>query len=80
LPDCALRGQPPEMAEERARHRLAAILAADVVGSSRLMQHDEAGTLAALKARRSEVLQPVVSRHHGLFIACIPQHCGSDQW
>jgi adenylate cyclase len=45
--------------------RLAAILAADVVGYSRLMERDEAGTLAALKARRSEVLQPVVSKHHG---------------
>jgi adenylate cyclase len=45
------------MAEERAQRRLAAILAADVVGYSRLMQRDEAGTLAALKVRRSEVLQ-----------------------
>ena len=33
------------MAEERAQRRLAAILAADVVGYSRLMQQDEAGTL-----------------------------------
>ena len=38
------------MAEERAQRRLAAILAADVVGYSRLMEEDEAGTLAALKA------------------------------
>jgi TolB-like protein len=53
------------MAEQRTQRRLAAILAADVVGYSRLMQRDEAGTLAALKARRSEVLQPVVSRHRG---------------
>ena len=36
------------MAEERARRRLAAILAADVVGYSRLTEQDEAGTLAAL--------------------------------
>ena len=54
-----------QMAEERAQRRLAAILAADVVGYSRLMQIDEAGTLAALKARRSEVLRPVVSKHRG---------------
>ena len=51
------------MAEDRARRRLAAIVAADVLGFSRLMQLDEAGTLAALKRRRSEVLQPVVSKH-----------------
>jgi adenylate cyclase len=53
------------MAEERAHRRLAAILAADVVGYSRLMQLDEAGTLAALKARRTEVLQPIVTKHRG---------------
>jgi class 3 adenylate cyclase len=45
--------------------RLAAILAADVVGYSRLMGQDESGTLAALKARRKEVLEPLVSRHRG---------------
>jgi adenylate cyclase len=42
------------MAEERAQRRLAAILAADVVGYSRLMGADEEGTLAALKAHRRE--------------------------
>ena len=36
--------------------RLAAILAADVVGFSRMMEADEAGTLVALKARRRDVL------------------------
>ena len=56
------------MAEERAQRRLAAILAADVVGYSRLMQLDEFGTLAALKAQRSEVLQPVVSKHRGRIV------------
>ena len=56
------------MAEERAQRRLAAILAADVVGYSRLMQLDESGTLAVLKARRSEVLKPAVSRHHGRIV------------
>jgi adenylate cyclase len=45
--------------------RLAAILAADVVGYSRLMERDEVGTLAALKSRRTDILQPMVSKHHG---------------
>src|SRR5499426_3771370 len=53
------------MAEERVRRRLAAILAADVVGFSRLMEADEAGTLAVLKSRRKEVLDPLVARHEG---------------
>jgi adenylate cyclase len=53
------------MAEERTRRRLAAILAADVVGFSRLMEKDEAGTLGALKDRRKQVLDPLVARHEG---------------
>jgi len=48
--------------------RLAAILAADVVGYSRLMERDEAGTLATLKSRRTDILQPMVSKHHGRVI------------
>src|SRR5690348_5832044 len=53
------------MSEQTPQRRLAAILAADVVGYSRMMQADEAGTLAALKSRRMEILQPLVSKHHG---------------
>jgi class 3 adenylate cyclase len=53
------------MAEQRAQRRLAVILAADVVGYSRLMEQDEAGTLAALKRRRKEILEPSVGRHQG---------------
>ena len=53
------------MAEKRAQRRLAAILAADVVGYSRLMEQDEAGTLSTLKARRQDVLVPVVVQHNG---------------
>ena len=53
------------MVEERAQRRLAAILAADVVGFSRLMEADESGTLAALKARRKDVLEPLVARNQG---------------
>jgi TolB-like protein len=53
------------MVEERAQRRLAAILAADVVGYSRLMEQDEAGTLAVLRSRRKEVLRPLVDKHQG---------------
>jgi TolB-like protein len=53
------------MAEERVRRRLAAILAADVVGYSRLMQQDEVGTLAALKTRRSGLIEPLIARYEG---------------
>ncbi len=45
--------------------RLAAILAADVVGFSRLMEIDEAGTLAALKALRAELIDPRIAEHNG---------------
>jgi TolB-like protein/class 3 adenylate cyclase/cytochrome c-type biogenesis protein CcmH/NrfG len=56
------------MAEKRAQRRLAAILAADVVGYSRLMEQDEAGTLAALKARRRDILAPLVAQHNGRIV------------
>jgi TolB-like protein len=52
-------------AEERVQRRLAAILAADVVGYSRHMEQDEVGTLAALKERRRSILTPLISRHQG---------------
>ncbi len=53
------------MAEERVQRRLAAILAVDVVGFTRMMEADEAGTLAAVKARRRAVLEPLVAKHQG---------------
>jgi adenylate cyclase len=53
------------MAEVRAQRRLAAILAADVVGYSRLVEQDEGGTLTALKARRRDVLEPLLAKHQG---------------
>ncbi len=62
---CTVREPWLYMVEKRAERRLAAILAADVVGYSRLMERDEAGTLAALKARRKEVLEPLVAKHQG---------------
>ena len=45
--------------------RLAAILAADVVGYSRLMGQDEAGTLARLEGLKAEILDPLIAQHHG---------------
>jgi adenylate cyclase len=58
-------GQKPE---GPVRRRLAAILAADVVGYARLMEHDEAGTLAALRARHRTILAPLVARHEGRIV------------
>src|SRR5437870_9797943 len=49
----------------RVERRLAAILAADVAGYSRLMGADEEGTLAALKAIRREVSDPKIAEHRG---------------
>lgn len=48
--------------------RLAAIFAADVVGFSRLMGQDEAGTLARLKSLRRELVQPKISEHGGRIV------------
>jgi TolB-like protein/Tfp pilus assembly protein PilF len=56
------------MPEQAPQRRLAAILAADVVGYSRMMRADEAGTLATLKSRRTEILQPLVSKHRGRIV------------
>lgn len=53
------------MAAPRVERRFAAILAADVVGYTRLMERDEDGTLARLKAHRRELIDPLVARHHG---------------
>ena len=48
------------MVDGRTNRRLAAILAADVVGYSRMMAADEAGTLAALKRHRETVFDPAL--------------------
>jgi adenylate cyclase len=53
---------------ERVVRRLAAILAADVVGYSRLMGRDENGTLTRLKAHRTERLEPMLARHGGRLV------------
>ena len=49
------------MAEARAERRLAAVLAADVAGYSRLMGQDEEGTLAALKTIRTSIVDPQIA-------------------
>jgi adenylate cyclase len=51
-----------------ATRRLAAILAADVAGYSRLMGADEEGTLERLKALRRELLDPKIAGHHGRIV------------
>ena len=56
------------MAEERVRRRLAAILAADVVGYSRMMGADEAGTLARLKGCRERIVDPRFARYGGRIV------------
>jgi adenylate cyclase len=56
------------MAGERVVRRLAAILAADVVGYSRLMGRDENGTLTRLKAHRTQRLEPTLARHGGRLV------------
>jgi len=53
------------MAETRAERRLAAILATDVVGYSRMMGGDEEGTLAALKSLRKSVIDPKIAEYRG---------------
>src|SRR4051794_35600102 len=55
----------PETAPVRVERRLAAILAADVVGYSHLVEQNEAGTIARLKALRKETLEPILARHGG---------------
>jgi adenylate cyclase len=56
------------MAEPRVARRLAAILAADIVGYSRLMGTDEEATLAALKACHRELIDPKIAEHGGRIV------------
>ncbi|MBI2737978.1 MAG: adenylate/guanylate cyclase domain-containing protein [Rhodospirillales bacterium] len=49
-------------------HRLAAIVAADMVGYSRLMEMDERGTLARLRTHRIELIDPVIEKNNGRII------------
>ncbi len=53
------------MAEERVQRKLAAIVAADVVGYSRLMAADEEGTLARVKALHKDLIDPKITEYSG---------------
>jgi len=55
-------------APARVERRLAAILAADVAGYSRLIEADEEGTLSRLKALRAAVIDPKIAGHHGRIV------------
>src|SRR6516164_8290177 len=52
----------------RAERRLAAILAADVAGYSRLIGLDEEGTLSRLRSIRAEVIDPTIAAHRGRLV------------
>src|SRR6201989_1782129 len=56
------------MSSEHIERRLAAILAADVAGSCRLMGIDEEGTLAQLRALRKTLFDPKIAEHHGRIV------------
>ena len=56
------------MESGRDKRRLAAILAADIVGYSRLMGADESGTLAQLKTHRKELIDPKVDEYGGRIV------------
>ena len=56
------------MASGRTERRLAAVLAADMVGYSRLMEADEVGTIAQLKTHRKELIDPSIARHRGRIV------------
>ena len=56
------------MAEESLNRRLAAILMADVVGYSHLMEADEAGTLRAVKQHRGDVIEPAIATNKGRLV------------
>jgi adenylate cyclase len=53
---------------ERAERKLAAILAADVAGYSRLMGADEEGPVSRLKTIRRELIDPKIKEHHGRIV------------
>ncbi len=57
-----------QVARQGVERRLAAVLSADVVGYSRLMGEDEAGTLAVLKAHRAECVDPEIAAYKGRIV------------
>ena len=67
------------MAEERVQRRLAAILAADMVGYSGLIEVDESGTRAALRAHRAEVLDPNITVLRRISSSPVPARMALDR-
>src|SRR5690349_20432497 len=67
-PDGRIRRGGAAMATVRAERHLAAILAADVVGYSALMERDEDRTLARLKAHRKEFVEPLIAEYQGRIV------------
>ena len=63
-----INGGPGLLVVPREQRRLAAIVSADVVGYSRLMERDERGTLAALKAHRAELIDALIAEHGGRIV------------
>jgi adenylate cyclase len=59
---------PDATGQPKVERRLATILAADVVGYSRLMGMDEEGTLARLKAYRRELIDPKIAEYNGRMV------------
>ncbi len=66
------------MADERVQRRLAAILAADVVGFSRMMDENEVGTLAQLKTLRIEIFEPKTAQFGGQIFKNIGSICARN--
>jgi adenylate cyclase len=58
--------------------KLSAILAADVVGYSALMEHDEAGTFERLRAGRKELFEPEIARHNGHIFKLMATGCSPN--
>src|SRR5438552_7186457 len=63
-----MRLESAALATERVERKLAAILAADAAGYSRLMGADEEGTLAQLKAHRRALVDPKITEHRGRIV------------
>jgi hypothetical protein len=64
------------MTTVRVERRLAAIMAADIVGYSRLIETDEARTLAAIRILRSEVMDPLFAEHKGRIVKLMGYYQG----
>ena len=65
------------MTTEKVERRLAAILVADMVAFSRLMEIDEEGTITRQKAHRAELIDPTIDLHHGRILRPRAMACWS---